>query len=1232
MKFNVDFFQLLEFNDKVKSKFILIEQILKERILVLDGAMGTMIQGYQLSEEDYRGQSFRNTGSDLKGNNDLLCLTRPDIIKDIHLAYLEAGADIIETNTFNANRISQEDYGLEAQSYAINRAAAELAIEAVNQFKEQNPGTPRFVAGAIGPTNKTLSLSPDVNDPGFRALDFDTLAAAYAEQIRGLIDGGVDLLLIETIFDTLNAKCALFAAETVMEEMGIRIPIMVSGTITDASGRTLSGQTLEAFVLSVSHLPLLSIGLNCALGAAQLLPYIKRLSEITPFYVSAYPNAGLPNAFGEYDESPENHSSDLAEYVSLGLLNIVGGCCGTTPAHIRKIRETVEGKAPRKPPALTRQPAFSGLEPLQVFEGSNFINIGERTNVTGSRKFKRLIQKDQYEEAIEVARQQVENGAQMIDVNMDEGMLDSKAAMVRFLHLIMAEPDIARVPVVIDSSKWDVIEAGLKCLQGRSVVNSISLKEGENEFLRQAGIARKLGASVIVMAFDEEGQATSFERRIAICQRAYNLLTEKAGFHPEEIIFDPNILTVATGIAEHNTYAVDFINTVKWIKENLHGSLVSGGVSNISFSFQGNNTVREAMHSAFLYHAIQAGMDMGIVNAGMIGIYSDIEPDLLTHIEDVLFNRREDATERLVEFASGVTGPGATRKTDTQAWRNESLEKRLAHALVNGIVEFINDDVAEAMSSYPSALSIIEGPLMDGMNIVGDLFGSGKMFLPQVVKSARVMKKAVAWLEPYIQQSKQDTGGHIRKKILLATVKGDVHDIGKNIVGVVLACNNYDVIDLGVMVPANTILEEALKHQVHIIGLSGLITPSLDEMIFVATEMERRSIDIPLLIGGATTSRLHTAVRIAPLYNGPVVHVIDASKSVGVAGKLTGEDRISFTKDIETEYQALKEKHKNRETTKKQRSIEQARINRLIIESPAPAPSRTGLINLSGLLPSLDTLSNYIDWTPFFQTWELAGKYPAILDDELVGKEARKLHEDALAMLKIATANDWFSLRASICIMPAHSDGDDILTTDQNGNDVRFHMLRQQQEKAKGLPNYSLADFIAGEGQQDHLGGFIVTAGNSYMEVVEKYKQAHDDYNAIMLQALGDRIAEALAEYVHELVRKEIWGYDKQEALSNEELINENYIGIRPAPGYPACPDHHEKITLFRWLNAEKNCGVELTESMAMSPPASVCGWYFAHKDSQYFAIGKVGDDQLADYAGRKQMDIEKLKRFIVQR
>ncbi|WP_448528354.1 methionine synthase [Raineya sp.] len=1255
-----------------------IYDILKERILVLDGAMGTMIQQYKLTEADYRGERFKDFPHDLKGNNDLLSITQPHIIQEIHRKYLEAGADIIETNTFNGTRISMADYHMEDLVYELNFQSAKIAKEVCEEFTRQNPAKPRFVAGSIGPTNKTASLSPDVNNPGYRAITFDELVEAYTEQIRGLIDGGADILLIETIFDTLNAKAALFAIETYFEKTGKRLPIMVSGTITDASGRTLSGQTAEAFLISVSHLPLLSVGFNCALGADLLRPYSEEIAKKAPFYTSAHPNAGLPNAFGEYDQSPEEMAKIVEDFLKDGLVNIIGGCCGTTPAHIKLIAELAQKYKPRPLPPDDEISKYSGLEPLKATKEIRFINVGERTNVTGSRAFARLIKEEKYEEALAVARSQVEGGAQMIDVNMDEGMLDSEKAMVTFLNLIASEPDIARLPIMIDSSKWSVIEAGLKCVQGKAVVNSISLKEGEEDFIKKATLIKKYGAAVIVMAFDEQGQADTYERRIQICERAYKILTEKVGFPPEDIIFDPNILTVATGIEEHNNYAVDFVRATEWIKKNLPHAKVSGGVSNISFSFRGNDVVREAMHSAFLYRAIQAGMDMGIVNAGQLAVYEEIPKDLLELVEDVLWNRRPDATERLVAFAEQIKNKsGKTQEVDL-AWRNEPVEKRLAHALIKGIADFIETDVEEARQKYAQPLQIIEGPLMDGMNIVGDLFGEGKMFLPQVVKSARVMKKAVAYLLPYMEAEKK--GNSNAGKILLATVKGDVHDIGKNIVGVVLACNGFEIIDLGVMVPTQKILEEAKKHQVDIIGLSGLITPSLDEMVGVAKEMEREGFKIPLLIGGATTSKAHTAVKIAPNYSEPVIHVLDASRSVPVATKLLSKqkgEKENFVEGIKQEYEKIRNDFLNRKQEKNYISLQEARQNKFKIDwtkTQIHKPKFLG--NKYFINYDLAEIAKYIDWTPFFQTWELAGKFPQILDDEIVGTEAKKLYADAQKMLAEIIQNKSLQANAVIGFYPCNTINDDdillydfeeteivIPCTKHNGhthkkyevkkqplllkkvlqpiaseefsekeNEIAIiHTLRQQNQKSEGLPNFALADFIAPQEteQIDYIGFFAVTAGIGLEKLVEKYEKDHDDYNSIMAKALADRLAEAFAELMHERVRKEFWGYSPNENFTNEELIKEKYVGIRPAPGYPACPDHTEKATIFELLQATEKIGLQLTESFAMYPAAAVCGMYFAHPESRYFGLGKIAKDQVSEYAQRKQISIEEAEKWL---
>ncbi len=1201
---------------------------LEKRILVLDGAMGTMIQRYNLSEEDFRGERFKDHSHLLKGNNDLLSITRPDIIKAIHAEYFEAGADIAETNTFSGTWIAQADYKLESAVYDINFQSAKIAREVADEFTLKNPEKPRFVAGAMGPTNRTASMSPNVNDPGFRAITFDELVNAYTEQVKGLIDGGVDMLLIETVFDTLNCKAALYAVDQYFETIGKKLPVMVSGTITDGSGRTLSGQTVEAFLNSVSHIPLLSIGFNCALGAKQLRPHIQTLSKNSTFRVSAYPNAGLPNAFGEYDETPNETAAQIEDWLQNNFVNIVGGCCGTTPDHIRAIAQVAAKYPPRQRPHIETLPRYSGLEPLTIFKESNFVNVGERTNVTGSRKFAKLIIDGKYEDALVVARSQVEGGAQMIDVNMDEGMLDSEKAMTTFLHLIASEPDIAKLPIMIDSSKWSVIEAGLKCVQGKSVVNSISLKEGEEKFIAVAKKVKRYGAAVIVMAFDELGQADSYEKRISVCERAYKILTEKVGFAPEDIIFDPNILTVATGIEDHNNYAVDFIRATKWIKQHLPGAKVSGGVSNISFSFRGNDLVREAMHSAFLYHAIKAGLDMGIVNAGQLELYESIPKDLLERVEDVLLNRRQDATERLVEYAETIKAKGKVQVRD-DAWRNTTVQERLKHSLVKGIVEFIDVDIEEARQKYPKPLHIIEGPLMDGMNVVGDLFGAGKMFLPQVVKSARVMKKAVAYLLPFMDADKKEGASSSAGKVLMATVKGDVHDIGKNIVGVVLGCNNYEVIDLGVMVPCEKILETAIREKVDVIGLSGLITPSLDEMVFVAKEMERLGFKIPLLIGGATTSRVHTAVKVQPHYSGNTVHVLDASRSVPVVGSLLSpEQEKIYSLAIKNEYEVLREHHRKSQSAKEFISIEAARKNKYKIEWKAEdiaQPTFTGIKSFENY--PLEELVPYIDWTPFFQTWELAGRFPKILEDEVVGVEAKKLYNDAQELLKKVVEEKWISASAVIGFWSANSNGDDI----ELENGVVLHSLRQQTKKTAAAPNIALADFVAPKetGIQDYIGAFAVTAGIGIEKWIEKFEKDHDDYNSIMLKALADRLAEAFAERMHERVRKEFWAYDKRETLNTEELISEKYRGIRPAAGYPACPDHTEKPIIFNLLDAEKNAGIKLTESFAMYPTAAVSGLYFAHPESKYFGLGKITKDQVEDYAKRKGMSFDEAERWL---
>ncbi len=1211
-----------------------IKDLLKKRILVLDGAMGTMIQRYKLEEADFRGDRFKDHPHLLKGNNDLLSITRPDIIKEIHSKYFEAGADIAETNTFSSTSIAQADYRLEQIVYELNFESARIAKEVADAFTKLDPSKPRFVAGSIGPTNRTASLSPDVNDPGFRATSFDQLSDAYYEQARGLVDGGADILLVETIFDTLNAKAALYAIQRLFDETGKSLPVMVSGTITDASGRTLSGQTVEAFLYSMTHMDLLSIGFNCALGAKQLRPHISDIAEKTSLLVSAHPNAGLPNAFGEYDETPQSTANQLEEFMREGLLNIVGGCCGTTPDHIKAIAEVAKKYSPRVPAEVEQFPHYSGLEPLAVYKGSNFINIGERTNVTGSAKFKKLIKEGKFEEALSIARDQVEGGAQVIDVNMDEGMLDSEEAMTKFLHLIASEPDIARLPIMIDSSKWTVIEAGLKCVQGKAIVNSISLKEGEEKFKEYAHKVRMYGAAVIVMAFDEKGQADSFERKIEICKRAYEILTKEVGFNPHDIIFDPNILTVATGIEEHNNYAVDYINATRWIKQNLPGAQVSGGVSNISFSFRGNNKVREAMHSAFLYHAINAGLDMGIVNPGMIEVYEEIDKELLERVEDVLLNRRQDATERLVDFAETVKGDGKTIVKD-DAWRNLGVKERLTHSLVKGITDYIDEDTEEARKLFERPIQVIEGPLMDGMNVVGDLFGEGKMFLPQVVKSARVMKKAVAYLLPFIEAEKQEDAKP-KGKILLATVKGDVHDIGKNIVGVVLGCNNYDVIDLGVMVPSERILETARNEKVDVIGLSGLITPSLDEMVHVAKEMEREGFDIPLLIGGATTSKMHTAVKIEHNYKrGQTIHVLDASRSVPVVGSLLGDGKEGVINETRKEYLRLREQHEKTREEVKFAAIEEARKNKFSIDWKQDDIFKPALIGVERFEDySLLEISQFIDWTPFFRTWELAGKYPDILDDKIVGEQAKNLFIDAQAMLKKIIEEKWLKANGVIGIWNANSVGDDIeiYSDDSRKTPVKtIRMLRQQRERSIGVPYMCLSDFIAPKesGLHDYIGGFAVTAGLGIEEHIERFQKDNDDYSKIMLQALADRLAEAFAELMHKKVRTELWGYSKNESLTNDELIRESYVGIRPAPGYPACPNHTEKITLFSLLDAEDNTGIKLTESMAMYPASSVSGLYFAHKESKYFGVQKIAKDQVEDYAKRKGVTVDVAEKWL---
>jgi 5-methyltetrahydrofolate--homocysteine methyltransferase len=1216
-----------------------ISSLLQERILVLDGAMGTMIQDYDLTEEDFRGKQFTDVSDDLKGNNDLLCITQPDIIREIHSKFLSAGADIIETNTFNANPISQEDYSLQEFSYEINVAAAKTAKEAADDFTKQTPDKPRFVAGAIGPTNKTLSLSPDVEDPGYRAITFDALVDAYTEQIRGLVDGGVDTLLVETVFDTLNCKAAIYAIHEYCRKIGKKIPIQISGTIVDQSGRTLSGQTTEAFWISVQHAnPLLSIGLNCALGSKQMRPYIQELSKHASCYTSLYPNAGLPDEMGEYNESPEFMAKQINEYASEGFVNIVGGCCGTTPEHIRAMAEEARRHKPRTPAKPEPFLRLSGLEPLVVRPETNFVNVGERTNVTGSKKFKRLIKNEEFEEALSVARDQVEGGAQIIDINMDEGLLDSEKLMKDFINLMASEPDIARIPFMVDSSKWSVLISGLKTTQGKSVVNSISLKEGPDAFKEQARKILDFGAAVVVMAFDEQGQADTLERRKEICKRAYDILTEEVGFPPQDIIMDPNILTVGTGIEEHNNYAVDFIETVKWIKENLPLAKVSGGLSNISFSFRGNNVVREAMHAAFLYHGIRAGLDMAIVNAGQLEVYEEIEPELRELVEDVLMNRRDDATERLIEYADRIkdqeSGAVAVKK---DAWREGSVEERIKHALVKGIVDYIEEDVEEARQKYPRPIEVIEGPMMDGMNVVGDLFGEGKMFLPQVVKSARVMKKGVAILIPYIEAEKEkNQNSEPKARVLLATVKGDVHDIGKNIVAVVLRCNNYDVIDIGVMNPADKILATAKEHNVDVIGLSGLITPSLDEMVHVASEMAREGFKTPLLIGGATTSRMHTAVKIAPSYENPVIHVLDASRSVTVVNRLVSKTlKKGFLDEIRKEYAGLREQYSSRSSRKNYLPLDKARRNRTSIDwekTTVKKPEKPGITHYNNF--SLNKLKRFIDWGPFFIAWEMKGKFPDILEDEKAGKEARKLFDDANRLLDKIINEKLFTAHGIIGLFPANAVGDDIeVYADESRTDVltTFHTLRQQTEKRSGQPNKALADFLAPKetGIADYMGGFAVTTGHGVTDLVKKFEQDHDDYNAIMVKALADRLAEAFAEFLHREVRTKLWGYAPDEDLDNDQLIREQYTGIRPAPGYPAQPDHTEKPALFDLMNVQDSTGITLTEHLAMSPASSVCGLYFAHPEAQYFNLGNITRDQVEDYAKRKGMSVEEMEKWL---
>jgi 5-methyltetrahydrofolate--homocysteine methyltransferase len=1209
-----------------------IQQELKTRVLVMDGAMGSLIQEYKLTEKKFRGERLKDFPNDQKGNNDILSISHPEIVFEIHSKYLEAGADILLTNTFNATRISQADYGTEEFVYEMNKVSAEIAKKAANQFTAQNPDKPRFVAGSLGPTNKTLSLSPDVNDPGYRAVTFDEVKDAYREQVEGLIDGGVDLFIIETIFDTLNGKAAIFAIDEALESRGIKLPLMVSGTITDASGRTLSGQTLEAFINSVSHIELLSIGLNCSLGASDLRPYVKELSKKAPFHISAHPNAGLPNQFGEYDETPEIMTKYIKDYLDNSFVNIIGGCCGTTPEHIRAFAEVAKTAMPHTVVKSEPNTKLSGLEPVTITENTNFVNIGERCNVAGSRKFARLIREEKYEEALSIARAQVENGAQVIDVNLDDAMLDAEKEMVHFLNLLMAEPDIAKLPVMIDSSKWNVIEAGLKCLQGKAIVNSISLKEGEAIFAEHAKEIKRFGAAVVVMAFDEKGQADSFGRRKEICGRAYKILTEQVNFPPQDIIFDPNVLTIGTGIEEHDNFAVDFIDSVRWIKENLPFAKTSGGISNVSFSFRGNNVVREAMHSVFLFHAINAGLDMGIVNPGMLQIYDEIPKDLLEKTEDLVLNRRPDATERLLEFAENVKSTGVQEEKKDE-WRKLPLEKRIEHALVKGLPEFVDEDMAEAIKKYQPTLDIIEGPLMAGMNVVGKLFGEGKMFLPQVIKSARVMKKAVAILLPYIEadKAKYNTSSS-QKKVLLATVKGDVHDIGKNIVGVVLSCNNYEIIDLGVMVPTEKIIETAIKEKVDVIGLSGLITPSLEMMVDIAKEMERRKLNIPILIGGATTSKIHTAVKVEPVYSSNVIHVKDASLAVNVVANLIANDN-EFIESVKKDYSEIRE-FQGKRKPKEYVTLEQARQNRLKIDwenSPVYKPNFTGVKRFIDF--PLDELRNYIDWTFFFITWGLKGHYPQILADEKQGEEARKLFAEANDFLDEIIDKRMIQANGVFGIWPANSVGDDIVLYDDELREKeigRFYHVRQQEKRKDRLPNFCLSDFVAPKesGKKDYCGAFAVTAGIGIEKWKDKFRADNNDYKAIMLESLADRLSEAFAELLHFEVRKNYWGYAADENLSLEQMLKVKYQGIRPALGYPACPEHSEKESVFKLLKAPE-IGITLTEHFAMYPNASVSGQFFAHPESRYFGVEKIGKDQVEDYAARKGRPVDFIEKFL---
>ncbi len=1209
-----------------------IRRELESRVLVLDGAMGTMIQKYALSEQDFRNHSTDANTKELLGNNDMLSITRPDIIKEIHAAFLDAGADIIETNTFNSTSISQADYDTQHLVYELNYQSAKIASELAASYTSKNRNKPRFVAGSIGPTNRALSLSPNVNDPAYRAISFNELKNAYIEQVRALLDGGIDVFLVETVFDTLNAKAALFAINEELQARGVKIPVMVSGTIADASGRTLSGQTPEAFLNSIRHIDLLSIGFNCSLGAKDMRPHIEELAKYAPFYISAHPNAGLPNQFGQYDETPEEMALQVKDFLDNHFVNIIGGCCGTTPEHIRGFANLAEAAKPHVKAKNDHLSRFSGLEPLTITTTTNFLNIGERCNVSGSRRFARLIREENYEEALQVARNQVEDGAQVIDVNLDDAMLDAKKEMHTFLNLLMSEPEIARVPIMVDSSKWDVIEAGLKCLQGKAIVNSISLKEGEALFIEQAKTIKNYGASVVVMAFDEKGQADNYNRRIEICERAYKILTQQVGMPPEDIIFDPNILTIGTGMDEHNNYAVDFIEAVRWIKQNLKYAKTSGGVSNVSFSFRGNNMLREAIHSVFLFHAIKAGLDMGIVNPGMLQIYDEIPKSLLPFVEDLVLNRRADATERLLDFASSMEEQSEQKEQKIDEWRTKTVEKRLEYALVKGIHSHIEEDLNEAMQKYRPSLKVIEEPLMDGMAVVGNLFGSGKMFLPQVIKSARVMKKAVAHLLPFIEQEKEQQEASKQKKILLATVKGDVHDIGKNIVSVVLACNNYEVIDLGVMVPTETIIEEAKKHNVDAIGLSGLITPSLEIMVNVATQMQQQGLSIPLLIGGATTSEVHTAIKIAPVYNFPVVYVKDASRSVNAIASLLANNK-DYIANLNANYEQLRQQHKERKK-KDFLDIEKARANKFTCNwqtSPIYKPQKIGVQKLIDF--PLQDLVPYIDWTYFFAAWELKGRYPAILNHPKYGKEARQIYAEAQELLNEIISEKLLQANAAFGIWPAQSVGDDIiLYHDENGDTelARFFHLRQQYDKQDESANYCLSDFVApkSSGRIDYVGGFALTTGIGLSSLVEKYKKENDDYKAIMLESIADRLAEAFAEYLHQKVRTNFWGFAPDEQLQHDDLLKERYQGIRPALGYPASPEHHEKAKLFELLEAE-SLGIKLTEHFAMHPTASVCGQYYSHPQARYFSIGKIARDQVTDYAQRKGIEVEFAEKFL---